>query len=285
MNIRFTLCTLAVVALCASPLSAQSREQRQMMATLQILQEQAQQLAISITALQQALDESTKALNGRIDETNNAMRKGFADQKLTTDAIANDLNKVRATSDDVNVRVGSLREEVEALRLSVLPLLTAPPPPPDAAQSTTGAPPTPPAPVTLPPTRSVGGLSPTRMFEEARTDYFQGRYDVAITGLEQFLKTFPDSGMADDAQFLIGESYFLQNRWADALAAYTQVIQAYPRETTVADALYKRGLAHERLNQLDQARASWQTAVTTYPESDAGRLAKQNLDRLAARRP
>ena len=54
---------------------------------------------------------------------------------------------------------------------------------------------------------------------------------------------------------------------------------------SVPDALYKRGLAQERLGQVEDARASWEVVIKSYGESDAGRLARQNLDRLAARRP
>jgi TolA-binding protein len=51
----------------------------------------------------------------------------------------------------------------------------------------------------------------------------------------------------------------------------------------VPDAYYKRGLAQERLGQLDDARESWNTVIRTAPDSDAGRLARQNLDRVARR--
>ena len=48
-----------------------------MAAELRILQEQQQELALRAGA---ALTETIKALNSRIDQTNEAMRKGFADQ-------------------------------------------------------------------------------------------------------------------------------------------------------------------------------------------------------------
>jgi TolA-binding protein len=58
------------------------------------------------------------------------------------------------------------------------------------------------------------------------------------------------------------------------------VIQNYPGANAVPDAYYKRGLAQERLEPDDAARASWETVSKSYPDSDAGRLARQNLDRL-----
>ncbi len=249
-----------LIVAAASPAAAQSREQRQMMATLQMLQEQAQQLAISVAALQQALEATNTALNARIDEATNDTRKGFADQRLLIDNISSDVRVVRSSTDDTNVRIASLREELEAVRATVL-AMQAPPP------------------------ASIAGLSPTRMYETARADYFGAQWSVAISGFDQFLKAFPRSELADDAQFLIGESYFNQSQWNEAITAYNQVIQTYPMTNSVPDALYKRGLAQERLGQADAARTSWETVIASYGETDAGRLAKQNLDRLAARRP
>ncbi len=273
---------LASLAL-APPAAAQSREQRQMMAALQMLQEQTQQLTIAVSALQQQIDESVKTLNGRIDEATTATRRGLADQKLLIDNMAVDVRVVRERGDDTNVRISTLREELEALRTSIQAL--QPPPPPLVFDPADPDAPVPVSPPVAAPAPSTAGLSPSRLYETARADYFAGQWSIAISGFEAFLKAFPRSENADDAQFYIGETYSAQNKWTEAVAAYTQVIQNYGGANAVPDAYYKRGLAHERLDQIDAARASWETAAKNFPESDAGRLAKQNLDRVGARRP
>src|SRR5436190_7575805 len=259
---------------------AQSREQRQMMADIRMLQQQTQELAVAITTLTQALQDSMKAVNGRLDTANDTTRKGFADQRVIIDDMGKDLRSIRERVDDTNVRVSNVREEIEALRSSIpvgAPVSANPatqvgdPNAPPSPAPTTGAPP------------STAGLSPTRMFDTARADYAAGQWSLAITGFDAFLKTFPRSEMADDAQFLIGETYYAQNKWMDAIAAYNAAIQNYPMGNAVPETYYKRGLAQERLGQLDEARASWNTVLQTAPDSDAGRLAKQNLDRVARR--
>ncbi len=279
---------LALIMVSVRPASAQSREQRQMMATLQILQEQAQQLAVTIATLQQSLDDAVKALNTRVDDANNTTRKAFADQKLLIDGIASDVRIVRERSDDNNVRITALREELEALRTAVLTLSQPQVAPPQAALLPDGTS-APAAPVTAPPPTpppaSTAGLSPTRMLDTAKADYFAGQWSSAINGFEAFLRAFPRSESAGEAQFFIGESHSAQSRWRDAIAAYALVMQTYPTSTSVPDAYYKQGLAYERMGQGDAARSSWEMAVKAFPESDAGRLAKQNLDRLGARRP
>ena len=286
---KTTSCALAALfasLLMPAPAAAQNREHQQMTADLRMLQEQTQQLAITIAAVNQALAESLKAINARLDQASDATRKAYADQKLVIDNIGEGVRVVRERSNDTNVRMGELREELEALRLTVQALqqaALAPPPPvvdpyaPVDPNAVAPLPSPPPPPVSLP---STAGLSPTRLYETARADYFAGQWTSAISGFEAFLRAFPRSEQADDAQFHIGETHYAQNRWEPAIAAYNQVIQNYPGTNAVPDAYYKRGLAQEHLGQTDAARASWDAVARNFPDSDAGRLARQNLDRL-----
>ena len=287
-NLSTVLAWLLVIMPMPTPAEAQNREHQQMTADVRMLQEQTQQLAIALASANQALAEMLKALGARLDATNGAMQKAFADQKLNIDDLGNDVRVIRERADDTNVRIAALREELEALRLMTVQALqkatVAPPPPvvdpnaPAAPNAPTPAPaPVQPVPLPLP---STAGLSPTRLYETARADYFSGQWTSALNGFEAFLRAFPRSEQADDAQFHIGETHYAQNQWAEAIAAYNQAIQNYPSTNAVPDAYYKRGLAHERLDQVDEARASWEAVAKGFPESDAGRLAKQNLDRL-----
>jgi tol-pal system protein YbgF len=264
------------------PAAAQSRAERQMMADIRMLQEQTQQLAIALAGLNDAL----KALNARLDKQDEASRKAFADQRLTTENIGGDLRVIRERTDETNVRINTLNQEIDALRDSLTQMqaaaIAAPGLPVDPTR-----PPDPAAPTgTSAPVPSTVGLSPTRMYEQAFADYAAGQWSLAISGFEQFLKTFPKSEMADDAQLHIGETHYANGRFQDAIAAYNQVIQNYPTSNSAPQAYYKRGAAQERTKDLEGARASWEFVIKNWPESNAATLAKQNLDRVStARRP
>lgn len=276
---RILTASAILLTVVAPPASAQSREQRQMMADIRMLEEQTQELAVAIATLTQSLQDQIKTVNQRLDVANDASRKGFADQKVIIDDMGKDLRAIRERVDDTNVRVSNVREEIEALRSSI----------PVGAPQTAVLPPTdpnaPPAPApTTGPPPSTAGLSPTRMFDTAMADYAAGQFTLAVTGFEAFLRTFPRSEMADDAQFFIGESYFALNRWTDAIGAYNAVIQNYPMGDKVTQAYYKRGAAQDRLGQIDAARESWNTVLQRTPENDpVHSLAQQNLDRVARR--
>jgi tol-pal system protein YbgF len=293
MTRRITLPALAAIVLAASvPLGAQSRQEQQMAAELRMLQEQQQQISLSIAQLAEAI----KALHPRFEEQTDATRRALADMGLTIKNMANDLSVVRAQSQDTGTRLGSLSDEVEALRRTVVSLSVAlsqatqlpaapadPNAPPEAGAVSQGPPPV--APVIIPPVSSSAGLSPTLLLGTAKGDYFSGDYPLAISGFEAVIKNFPGTNAAAEAQYYIGESYYASLKDAEAIAAYDLVIQSYPTSTFVPEAYYKRGLSQNRSGQPDAAKMSFEFAVKNYPDTPGGQLAKQGLDRLNLKSP
>ena len=280
---------IVLASAIARPASAANKEQQQMMADIRMLQEQSQQLQNLIgalntvlnTALNTTLGEALKAVNTRLDEQAGNNRKAFADQKLIIDTLSSDLKVVREKVDDNNVRIGSLSQEVDALRQGIQQLNAARPPAvaestdgavaavaPGDAPPNTAAPATPPLPI---------GTSPQRLYEQASGNYSAGLYDLAIEGFQAYIRSFPKSDMADDAQLQIGHSYLAQGKNDKAVEEYDKVIRTYPGLNAVPDAYYKKGIALADLRQLEQARAAFDAVIKMYPDSTAAALAKQRL--------
>jgi tol-pal system protein YbgF len=126
-------------------------------------------------------------------------------------------------------------------------------------------------------------MTPRRLYETAYADYTAGQWSLAIQGFETYLKTYPRSELADDAQYYIGESFAGDSKYRDAAAAYERVIREYPSSNILPEAWYKVGISYDRLGQPDKAREAFEFVVKNYPDSDAGRIAKQGLDRLNRR--
>lgn len=280
------ICTSILVAgLSTAPAAATDREHRQIMADLRMLQEQTQQLQLAVGALADAL----KLVTARLDEQASANRKAFADQKLLIDTVVDAVRILREKVDDGNVRLASLAQEVEALRMAP-PAVVAPGPtgepvaaPGQAAAAPPGMAAPPPAagpsPATTPPVLQPG-VNPQRLWDEAFSDYTAGRWSLAITGFDNYIRYFPRSAQADDAQFYIGAALQLEGKYEEAVAAFDKVIVNYPGADTVPQALFKRGACYESLKQLDRARQSYEMVIKNFPDSDAAFLAKQALDRL-----
>jgi len=278
------ICVALLVGAHAPRVAAQNREHQQMAAELRILQDQQQQLALAVAQVAEAL----KALPARIDDATAVTRKGFADQELRVGALAGDVGLIRERTQDTDTRLRSLRDEIDALRATlaalqgqITQLAQAPSPssdPVDLSAVTPAAPAAAPAPTAPPP--STSGLSPSRMLDSAKADYFAGQYTLALSGFEAVLRTFPRTESAAEAQFYIGETYSQQKRWLDAVGAYTLVVQNYPTSSNVPEAYFRRGRAYEDLGQTDAARASWELVVKTYPDTTGATLAQQGLNRL-----
>tara|TARA_B100001123_G_C15337256_1_gene1033324 strand:+ start:4499 stop:5368 length:870 start_codon:yes stop_codon:yes gene_type:complete len=262
---------------------AADREHQQIMADVRMLQEQAQQLAIAVSRLAEAL----KGIDERMDRQEEVNLKAFASQRSLVDNIGSNLQVIRERADETNVRLSSLEQELEAVRQSIPPPMYALPlppavalPRPDSGDSDLSEFPEPPDIPTVTP--SVAGLSPMRMYDQAFADYGAGQWALAIEGFQAFIRTFPMSDQTDDAQYYVGETHYLSGRYEEAVNAYNQVIQRYPDSNSTPAAYFKGGLALERLGDLGGARTSWEFVLETYPDSDAGRLAKQALDRTSS---
>jgi tol-pal system protein YbgF len=280
MKHAFVVAAILAALLAASPAAAQSRREMQMMADIRMLQEQSQQLQVALAQLGETLASALKSLNARLDDQAGASRKAIADLNLKVDQFASDLRVVREGVSENNVRIASLSQEVEALRLSI------PQYPPPAAVPTPETPPDPTAAPAPPAPAPLGpGASPQRLYDTAWADYTIGQYELCISGFETYLRSFPRSDLADEAQFYIGECYYASGKHQDAVKAYTQVIVNYPRGQTVAPAYYKRGLAFTNLGQVDRARESFELVIKLFPDSDAAQLARQNLARLDRGKP
>ena len=281
---------LAAAALVAvtTPLGAANREHEQLMADIRMLQEQNQRLQQAMMTLAETL----KVVTSRLDEQALASRKGFADQKLLVDNVAGDLRVLREKLDETNVRLTSLSQDVDGIR-DLIPRAGQPsgtglePADPNAPASTPsgvpGAPPVGTALTQAPTGAAATGTTPRRLYETAYSDYTAGQWSLAVQGFETYLKTYPKSDLADDAQYYIGESYTGDSKFREAAAAYDRVIRDYPQSDILPEAYYKVGITYERLGQPDKAREAYEYAVKSFPDTDAGRLAKQRLDGLSRR--
>ena len=265
----------ACVLLGVAPVRGADREHQQMMADIRMLQEQ----TVRLNQMLGTLDETLQILLTRLDEQSQDARRSFADQKLLVDNVAGGVRVVREKVDETNVRVSSLAQEVEALRLAI-PAMRAPLTQ-LAVDPETGLPTQQtPVPAFVAVTPVNPGVSPQRMYDTAWADYTTGQWALAIQGFEAYISSFPRSELADDAQFYIGNTHYSDGQYRDAATAYEEVVLKYPDGDMVADALYKRGLSLERLGESELARQAFELVVQNYPDDNMANLAQQALDRL-----
>lgn len=275
MNRRIVPLIVAAFLFAPPVAEAADKTHQQMMAEIRMLQEQQAQLQVML----QNLAETLKVMTAKIDEQTSATRKAFADQKLVVDNVAEGVRILREKSDDTNVRLGTMTQELEALRAAIQTM------PAPAAVAAPGAPldpnAPPPAAAPLPSPATPPNVSPQKAYEAAFNDYTGGQYDLAIAGFEFYIKSFPTSPRADDAQLNIGNSYFAMGNFKEAVTAIQKVISDYPQSDSVPQAYYKLGQSYEALKQVDLARRAYETLLKNFPNDlSYGQLARQRLDSL-----
>jgi tol-pal system protein YbgF len=267
-----SLCVLAL----AAPAAAADKTHQQIMAEIRMLQEQQAQLARTLTGLVETL----KTVTTKIDDQSAVNRKTAADQKLLVDGIADNVRILREKADDTNVRLSTMTQELESMRQTIasMPQPVAPgvTPPTDDPTAVVPAP-------TAPPAGPPPSVSPDKMYQAAYADFTGGQYDLAIQGFELYLRTFPKTVRAPEAQVNIGNSYYAQGKFREAADAFQKAITDYPQSDSVPTAYYKLGLSYEGLKQVDLAKKAYETVIKEFPNAFDTQLARQRLDALNRR--
>jgi tol-pal system protein YbgF len=109
-----------------------------------------------------------------------------------------------------------------------------------------------------------------------------GQYDRAIPAFQKFLLTYPDSSLADNAQYWLGEAYYVNKAYPEAEAAFQRVVEKYPQSRKLAAALLKIGFCRYETKQFQSAREVLGQVVTRFADTPAARLAQQRLDKMSA---
>jgi len=229
------------------------------------------------------VQKQSVALNDQLS----ALRQGVGSSApATTDLAALDARigsldaqvaALRQKLDDMLEQVNSLSQDLRSTRelaLRAQPPRTAPSQPPEGDGE--GSAPAPEgAAADEEPKPSLGGIEDT--YNAAYADFSKGSYSLAIAGFQDFLKRYPQSELADNAQYWIGESHFSQGDFEAAAAQYELVIQKYPKGDKVPAALLKRGLCFFETNRTPEGVVLLQHLIETYPQSEEAALARDRL--------
>jgi tol-pal system protein YbgF len=119
--------------------------------------------------------------------------------------------------------------------------------------------------------------NPERLFAVAYSDYLRGNDALALSEFQRYIETYPDSDLADNAEYWIGEILYAQKRYEDAIDVFSHVYNISPRGDKVAVALYKRALALSEMGRCDEAVAQLNALVKAYPKRQESEMANQRL--------
>ena len=123
-------------------------------------------------------------------------------------------------------------------------------------------------------------LVESRSYEAALAQFRGASYPAAIAGFNGFLKAYPDSTLAPNAQYWIGYAYYAQKDYKSALAHQQKLVLVYPASAKVPDALLNIAANQLALDDTAGARKTLEGLVAKYPDTEAAKLAARRLSAL-----
>ncbi|OJW46142.1 tol-pal system protein YbgF [Thiobacillus sp. 65-1402] len=117
----------------------------------------------------------------------------------------------------------------------------------------------------------------SRSYEAALGHFREANYAGAIAGFKGFLKAYPDSALASNAQYWIGYSYYALKDYKSALAHQQKLVAAYPASAKVPDAQLNIAASQIALDNIDGARKTLEELVAKYPGTNAANIATRRL--------
>ncbi len=126
-----------------------------------------------------------------------------------------------------------------------------------------------------------GAFDPGELYDLALRDYQRGNYDVAVRQFTQYIEYFPDSDLADDAQYYIGDCYYTQSLYTQALDAYEMLLDAYPDGNKVPATLLKIAFIKVARKEQPEARSYLERVIGEFPDTEEAQLARMRLELMS----
>lgn len=125
-------------------------------------------------------------------------------------------------------------------------------------------------------------LSAETLYRNAQRDYQTGNYDLSRKEFSDYIKSFPNSDVAPDSQFYLGEIYFAQGDYKDAITQYDLVLTKYPQSLKLSSALLKKAQSEISLKERTSGIRDLREVESKFPGTDDSRRAKSILQSMGA---
>lgn len=289
-----------VGAICGSmltprPTGAVSKEMIQLQDAIAQLQagQQAMRTAIDAnnasthTLIQQQMD-TVNNLSAQMKELQKTVGESSANDGAKIDTMATQTQGVSDNIQDVQARVGKLAAQMNDMQSTLQSI--------DGRLSGNGAPTTAPSSEAAPSgatgapnggaapagggLSSLPGVPSDTLYQNALRDFTTGKYDLSRQEFGDYVKNYPNTDLASNAQFYLGEISYQQGDFKDAIAQYNLVLGNYPQSYKLAAALLKKALAELELGIKATATRDLKEVVRRFPGSDEARRAQAKLKEI-----
>jgi tol-pal system protein YbgF len=268
-RISAVLALFLVLSLAVGPVSGASKEMVQ-------LQTQVQQLQEQMTAMQRSFDERMGVMKNLVEQNTDAVNKvatalnglqttlakqqGDAGSK--TDQVSGQVQALNDTMDEIKVRLAKVTKQLEDMQAAQQSLGAQQVQQQAEQQKMKDAPP------------------PDVLYNNAVRDYNGGKNDLALQECSDYIKYYPNTDLAGNCYFYLGEIQFKQANYQQAAQSYDQVLQNFPSGNKAASAQLKKGFALVELGKQDDGVSELRRLIQRYPHSPEALQARDRLRKL-----
>ena len=215
-------------------------------------------------------------IDGRLQRIERA-NQSVVEMAQKLDATQSELRSLRGTIDELQNNNDALKRQQRELYSDLDKRLAA-----NAASGAVGG-----GPGGVAPSGGTPGASGSAATEQAAYsqafDALKGsNYQGAISGFESFLSTYPNSPIAENAQYWLGEAHYAKGEYDKAALSFRAVGERWPNSRKSPDALLKLGFSQIEMKRFSEARVTLADVTRRFPDSDAAKLAAERLRKLPA---
>src|SRR6266480_4675254 len=294
-NIAVFSAAIFVGAVCGSligprPVAAVAREiidlQRDVTSLLQGQKDLSTQMTQDHTVIKTIVggfNDNISRLSGSMGSLQKSVQDIQANSGTRLDTMSTQVQGLSDNLEEIKSRLGKLNQQLVDLQNSVQSL--------DGKISGAAAPapatgtPTPTTSTVAPPNSSAvpsGAPSADTLYSNGLRDITSGKYDLARSEFQDYLKYYGDTDLASNAQFYLGEIAYSQKQYSNAVSEYEKVLTAYPKSFKLAPARLKKGMALIELGQKPSGIRELREVVKRYPGTEEERRARSKLKEMGA---
>ncbi len=249
---------------------------------IQGIQTQISDVQRQLLQMQQVAPSKTDVgnLETSMSKQMDSLLKTEADMQVKLQDLTGQIEALQAKLEDTTYRLSQLSQQIAATNQELKNFQSAPPPGAVVDPNAPGAPLDPNAPGAQAPPPVRGGADPKGLYDAAYNDYLKGSYDLSAREFQEYLQNFPNTDLADNATYWIGECWYRQKKYRQAIEQYDLLLSSYPKSDKAAGARLKRGYSYIELGEKTKGLLELQRVVRDFPASDEANLARQRLREL-----
>jgi tol-pal system protein YbgF len=240
------------------------------------LQTQVQQLQEQMTAMQRSFDERMGVMKNLVEQDTDAINKVTAainnlqttlqkqqgDSAGHVDQLSGQIQTLNDTLDELKARLAKVSKQLEDMQSSQQSLAAQQAQQQAQQQAAAQAPP------------------PDVLYNNALRDYNGDKNELATQEFSDYIKFYPNTDLAGNCYFYLGEIQFRQGNYAQAAQSYDQVLQNFPAGNKSASAQLKKGFSLIELGKQDEGVAELRHVIQRYPKSNEALQARERLRKL-----